>query len=100
MENDTNPGGESLTIDQAAAAYSKSQAEAVREDHAEVEDLEEDGTTTDDELQAADEDAGEVAEGEPADADHADDTDDAADEPDSEQGRFVADNARVRIVKP
>ncbi len=50
--------------------------------------------TTDDELQVPDGTESEEDDGETADVDQADDDV----EPDSEQGRFVADNARVRIT--
>jgi len=100
MENDTETGGEELSIDQAAAAYAKLSTPAVPTDQAKEDNSAQGDTETDDELQAADEDAGEEDDGETADADHAESEDDADDDPDSEGGRFVADNARVRITNP
>jgi len=98
METDDTPqGGESLSIDQAAAAYAKTlTTEAIPKDDAEAGD-EADGTTTDDELQTPDDDgASDETDGETAEQDDAAESDD--DEPDSEQGRFVADNAKVRLA--
>ena len=99
MEDDTNSGGEALSIDEAAAAYVRSAAAQEVEDD-QADDVEQDeGDTTDDELQASDEneEAGEEDEGEPGDEDQAEDGDDEEADPESEQGRFVADNAKVRL---
>jgi hypothetical protein len=95
-EIDTQQGGESLTLDQAAAAYAKATAEPVSNDHGEPEEQDESDTQADDELQADEQDAGEETEGETADEEHPDDSEN--EEPDSEQGRFVADNAKVRLA--
>lgn len=97
MENDTETGGEetSLSIEQAASAFVKATSpEAAETGQAEDEELEQ-GTETDDELQASDEDEGEEADGETDDEGQADDEDD--EEPDSDQGRFVASNGKVRL---
>lgn len=97
MENDTETGGEetSLSIEQAASAFVKATSpEAAATGQAEDEELEQ-GTETDDELQASDEDEGEEADGETDDEGQADDEDD--EEPDSDQGRFVASNGKVRL---
>lgn len=96
MEDDTITGGEALSIDEAAARYSQSIApEEVEGDQAE--DVEQDDSdTTDDELQASGEEAGEEDEGEPGDEDQAE-GEDEEDDPESEQGRFVADNAKVKL---
>jgi hypothetical protein len=93
MENDAPEGSESLTLDQAAAAYAKATAPAVETDHAEHEAEAPSDDTTDEELQA-EESAGEEDDGEPAEEDQAEEDDE---EPQSEQGRFVADNARVKL---
>lgn len=97
MEDDTITGGETLSIDEAASRYVQSTApQEVETDQAD--DVEQDDSdTTDDELQASDEneEAGEEDEGEPGDEDQAEESDD--EDPDSEQGRFVADNAKVRL---
>jgi hypothetical protein len=93
--DDTQQGGEGLSIEQAVAGYVKATAtEAIPKDDAEVEE-ETDGTTTDDELQTSDEGEGEETDGETASEDDAAESDD--DEPESDQGRFVADNAKVRL---
>ena len=93
MENDAPEGSESLTIDQAAAAYTKATETAVETDHVEPDAEAQSDDTTDEELQA-EESAGEDDDGEPAEEDQAEEDDD---EPQSEQGRFVADNARVKL---
>lgn len=101
MSDDTQPGGESLSIDQAAAAFLKSTSEAVPTDHAEDEKVEKgDIEAADDELQVSDEDASETDEGDTSEQDHADDSEDDEQEQDSEKGRFVPDDARVRITNP
>lgn len=94
MENDSPQAGEALTIDQAAAAFVKATSTpAVSDDHAKDEVETQGDDTTDDELQA-DESAGEEDDGDTAKEDQAED---GEDEPESEQGRFVADNARVKL---
>lgn len=93
MENDTETGGEELSIDEAANAYANLTDKEVQEDQTETEQADE-GDTTDEELQASEEDAGEDSDGETDEEDQAED-DEA--EPESEQGRFVADNAKVRL---
>lgn len=98
MENDTIAGGEELPIDQAAAAYAKATTSEVDDDQADIEDNDE-GVDTDDELQASDEEAGEEADGETESEDQAEDGEgEDDDEPESEQGRFVGDNAKVRLA--
>ncbi len=95
-EIDASNGSESLTLDQAAAAYSKATApQEVQEDHSEADEQDDSDTTTDDELQAS-EDAGEEDDGETESEE--DPSDDEDEEPDTEQGRFVADNAKVRLA--
>jgi hypothetical protein len=97
MEDDTpvTGGDTSLSVDQAAAAYAKT-LEPNAADTGQAEDDEtEQGTETDDELQASDEDEGEEANGETEDEGQADDEND--EEPDSDQGRFVASNGKVRL---
>jgi hypothetical protein len=98
MEDDTSNGSEALSIDEAASRYVQSTAPQEVEDD-QADDVEQDeGDTTDDELQASDEneEAGEEDEGETESEDQAEDGDEEED-PESEQGRFVADNARVKL---
>lgn len=95
MENDTQTGGDDLTLDQAAAAYAKTLSTEVSDDHSEDEVTDE-SETTDDELQASDEDEGEDADGETTSEE--DPEQDEESEPESDQGRFVADNAKVRLA--
>ena len=97
MEDDTITGGEALSVDEAAARYVQATtSKEVPTDQTEDMELDE-GDTTDDELQASDEEAGEDDEGEPGDEDQAEDGDDEEADPNSEQGRCVADNAKVRL---
>jgi len=92
MENDTdNGGGEDLSLDEAAAAYVKSQVAAVHEDQAEP-DEELEAQTTEDEAP----DEGEDVEGE-GEQDAEDQSENETEDPDTDQGRFVADNAKVRL---
>jgi len=79
-----------LSLDEAAARFAASQAPAVDDQAEDDEDPAE--HTTDDELEA---DADSEDEGEPGEDDQAEGEDE--DQPDSEQGRFVADNAKVRL---
>lgn len=96
MENDATEGGESLSIEQAAARYAQSlTSEAVSDDQAEDEEFEE-SAETDDELQASGEEDSEDVEGEPDPEDQAEEGE-GDEEPESEQGRFVGDNAKVRL---
>lgn len=96
MDIDTVEGGEELSIDQAAAAYVKaSEPEVVTDDQAEP--APDESGTTDEELQASDEDEGEEADGEPGDEDQAEPTEDE-DEPETERGRYVAHDGRVRLA--
>lgn len=95
-ETDTSNGGESLTIDQAAAAYSKAMAtKEVPTDQTKADTQDESDTTTDDELQASDEEVSEEDDGETATEDQAEDGEDT--ESESDQGRFVSDNAKVKL---
>lgn len=92
-DTDTPTGGEALSIDEAAAAYSKlQQTEPEGQPDAEEED---DSDKTDDELQASDEDEGEETDGEPDPNSEADEDPDA--EPETESGRYVAHNGRVKL---
>ncbi len=94
MENDTETGGESLSIDQAAQAFAKAtapkEAPTSQSGEAELEQAE-----TDDELQAAEDVASETDDGETADEGQAADED--GEEQDSDQGRFVASNGKVKL---
>lgn len=96
MENDTVTGGESLSIEQAASAFVKATTEEVPKDQAEVEESESDAT--DDEQQVSDEDAGEDSDGETGDDDQADDETEDDDAPETERGRYVAHNGRVKLA--
>src|SRR6187549_573285 len=94
-ENDSPQAGEELSIDQAAAAYAKISTPNAA-DTGQVEDEEQsESEPADDELQASDEDAGEEAEGETEDEGQADEETD--DEPETERGRYVAHNGRVKL---
>ena len=96
MENDAPESGESLSIAEAASRFVQSQtSEAVDTDHAD-DDENEDSDLPEDELQASDEDESEDVEGEPDQEDQAEEGEDD-DEAGSEGGRFVGDNAKVRL---
>jgi hypothetical protein len=93
MENDdTESGGESLSIEQAASAFVKATSEEAPK--AKPTEEAEQGEQADDELQASDEDEGE-SEGEDDPEGQAEDEDDQ--EPESDHGRFVASNGKVRL---
>jgi hypothetical protein len=93
MENDdTESGGESLSIEQAASAFVKATSEEAPK--AKPTEEAEQGEQADDELQASDEDEGE-SEGEDDPEGQAADEDD--EEPESDHGRFVASNGKVRL---
>lgn len=95
-ENTDAPEGaaESLTIDQAAAAYAKATATPEPQGQTDTQEEADDGTTTDDETLEAEAD-GEEADGETEAEDQAED---GEEETGSEQGRFVGDNAKVRLA--
>lgn len=94
-ENDTITGGEALSISEAAAAYAKATApKEAPTGQSEVED-EDVSETTDDELQASDEEASEEDDGEPDEEGQAEEEDDG--EPETERGRYVAHNGRVTL---
>lgn len=94
MENDAPESGESLSIDEAASRYAQQFApEAVDTDQADDEN--EESAQTNDELQASDEEESEGVEGEGDTEDQAEDGDD--DDAESEGGRFVGNNAKVRL---
>jgi hypothetical protein len=90
-EDDTGNGDESLSVDQAAAAFVKATAPGAEK--ATPEPVDEQGEQAD-ELQASDEDESE-SEGETDEEGQSDEEDDA--EPESDQGRFVAANGKVRL---
>src|SRR5687768_11467295 len=93
MENDdTDIGGESLSIEQAASAFVKATSDGAGSGQPEQEV--EQSEDAEDELQASDEDEGESA-GEDDPESQADDEDD--EEPDSDHGRFVASNGKVKL---
>lgn len=95
MEDNDTPieGGEELSIEQAAAAYAEATSEEVT-DQPDDEDQDEGELPADDDTQESDEDESEDADGEESDEDQAEDDDE---EPESEGGRFVADNAKIRL---
>lgn len=95
MEIDTITGGDELSIDEAAAAYAKATTSEVPADQPEVEENDE-SETTDDELQEGDEPESEEDDGETGDEDQAEDEDD--EEPETERGRYVAHNGRVKLA--
>lgn len=98
MSDDTITGGETLSIDEAAAAYANATTSEVDDDQSDIADNDE-GVETDDELQASDEEVGEEADGETESEDQAEDGEGEDDnETESEQGRFVGDNAKVRLA--
>lgn len=91
MENDdTERGGESLSIEQAASAFVKATSEGA--EPANPEEEVEQGEQAEDELLSEEE--GE-SEGEPDDEGQSDEED--GEEPESDQGRFVASNGKVRL---
>ena len=93
MENDdTVSGGESLSIEQAASAFVKATSEEAP--RAKPDEEVEQGENAEDELQASDQDEGE-SEGEDDPESQVDDEDDQ--EPESDHGRFVASNGKVRL---
>jgi hypothetical protein len=96
-EIDTVAGGESLSVDQAAAAYvNATAAKEAPEANPEVED-ETQEAQTDDELQASDEDVSEETDGETDDEEgQAEETEDET-EPETEGGRIVAHDGRVKL---
>lgn len=97
MENDAPESGESLSIEQAASRYAQTlTSEAVDTDHAD-DDENEDSELPEDELQASEEDESEDVEGEPDDEDQAEEGEDE-DDTESDGGRFVSDNAKVRLA--
>lgn len=95
MDIDTITGGDELSIDEAAAAYAKATTSGVPADQPEVEETDE-SETTDDELQEGDEPESEEDDGETGDEDQAEDEDD--EEPETERGRYVAHNGRVKLA--
>ncbi len=93
MENDdTERGGESLSIEQAASAFVKATSEEAPK--AKPDEEADEGEQAEDEVQASDQDEGE-SEGEDDPEGQADDGDD--EEPESDQGRFVASNGKVKL---
>lgn len=82
---------EELSLDEAAARYAAVETEAVSDDDA-TEDAPDDSDTTDDLLEPEGEGEGE---GEPGDEDQVEEEDETETEPG--KGRFVADNAKVRL---
>lgn len=97
MENeiDGSNAGESLTLDQAAAAYVKTTAPN-EADTGQSDDVVQDEGDTTDETELASEDAGDETDGETEDEGQADETEDE-DEPESDQGRYVAKNGKVKL---
>jgi hypothetical protein len=97
MENDDTPkGGDSLSIDQAAAAFVKATTKEADPGQSEVETETASDDTTDEELPEGDESASEEDDGAAEDEGQADETEDD-EEPDTERGRYVAHNGRVKL---
>lgn len=93
MENtDTQPGGEALSIEEAAKAYAATQT---TEPEGQPDPDEEAEVTTDDELPDPEEGESEEADGETDEEGQAEDETD--EEPESDQGRFVASNGKVKL---
>lgn len=89
-ENDTLAGGEELSLDEAATRYAASlTSEPVDDQGVEEEQDDSEPTVDDSEDEVSDDD-----DGEPGDEDQAEDEEE---ETESEKGRFVADNAKVRL---
>lgn len=82
---------EELSLDEAASRYAASQAPEVPQDDTEGDEDPAEQTTDD----TAESEELEDVDGEPGDEDQAEDDDE--NEPETEQGRFVADNAKVRL---
>lgn len=93
-ENDTETGGEALSVEQAAAAYAKTTT-AGADNGQPAESKPAEGEEADDDLLPSDEDEGE-SEGEPEDEEGQAEGE-ADEEPGSDQGRFVASNGKVRL---
>ncbi len=95
MNDETSQtGSESLTLDQATAAYVSSQQAKEPQGQPEQAVDDEDGILADEEL-PPDEGEGETEEGNPDDEGQADEQDET--EPETEGGRFVAKDGRVRL---
>jgi hypothetical protein len=93
MENtDTQPGGEALSIEEAAKAYAATQT---TEPEGQPDPDEEAEVTTDDELQEPVEGEGEEADGETDEEGQAEGETD--EEPETERGRYVAHDGRVKL---
>ncbi len=91
-EDDTETGGDVLSVEQAASAFVKANA---KEPEGQLEQDAEQGEEADDELQDSDLDESDEAEGDPDEEGQADDED--GEEQGSDQGRFVASNGKVKL---
>ncbi|MGN6772630.1 MAG: hypothetical protein ACTHJQ_22690 [Rhizobiaceae bacterium] len=91
-EDDTETGGDALSVEQAASAFVKANA---KEPEGQLEQDAEQGEEADDELQDSDLDESDEAEGDPDEEGQADDED--GEEQGSDQGRFVASNGKVKL---
>lgn len=92
-DDDTVSGGESLSIEEAASAFVKSSTKEA--ETSQPEDTEQDqGEEADDELHESDEEEGE-SEGEDDPTGQSDEDED--EEPETDSGRFVAANGKVRL---
>ena len=99
MEDDAISGGDELSLSEAVTAFTQTEApEEVQEDQTDDVEVDESELADDDELQASDEEAGDEVDGEDSEDDQAEGDDEDDGEPESEQGRFVADNARVKLA--
>jgi len=93
-DNDTDLGGEDMSVEQATAAYLKSTADGADKGQPEPDELEDEGTPAEDTDESDQEE--DESEGEPDDEQGQPDEEDE-DEPETEQGRFVAANGRVKL---
>lgn len=91
--DDTEAGGDDLSVEQAASAFVKANQTGTGDGQPGAEEADQ-GEQADDELQASDEDVSED-DGEPEADDQAEEED--GEEPDSNGGRFVASNGKVKL---
>ena len=93
-DNDTLAGGGELSLDEAASAYAKATSTEAADDGQAEEEIAEEGETTDDQLEP---DSESEEEGEPTEDDGQADAEEDEAEPETERGRYVAHNGRVKL---
>jgi len=93
--DDTETGGDDLSVEQAANAFAKANQTGIRKEQPGTENEDAGATEADDELQESGEDESDEAEGDSDDEEQPEDEDGA--EPGSEGGRFVASNGNVKL---